>query len=120
MRKALVIEDNTAIRENVIEILELAGYEVISAVNGKEGIATAKSGNPDIILCDILMPLANGYEVLIELKRIGVVPPAPFIFLTASVERKDIEFGMSLGADLYLKKPFTLEELIEAFEKCGQ
>lgn len=117
MKKVLVIEDDLAIRENTIEILELKNYRPLGATNGQEGIVAAKSQLPDLILCDILMPELNGYGVIKELKKNPSTARIPFIFLSASVEKNEIQRGLDLGADLYLKKPFAIEELIDAIEK---
>ena len=113
MKTILVIEDNSDILENTSEILELASYKVRSAKNGKEGIIEAVKVIPDIILCDIMMPEANGYEVLQQLKTNPVTKNIPFIFFTASVEKKEITRAMSMGADGYLRKPFESDDLLK-------
>lgn len=113
MKTVLVIEDNTVIRENACEMLELEGYKAISAVNGKAGITMAKQNKPDIILCDIMMPEADGFEVLTALKNDATTTHIPFVFLTASVQRKEIEKAFGMGAKDYIKKPF---EAIEFFD----
>jgi CheY-like chemotaxis protein len=117
MKKVLVIEDDLAIRENTIEILELNNYQPFSATNGWEGIVAAKTHIPDLILCDILMPELDGYGVIKVLKGDPITARIPFIFLSASVEKNEIQFGLDLGADLYLKKPFAIEELMESIER---
>lgn len=116
MRKILLIEDNTEIRENTAEILELAGYTVISAPNGKIGVDLASKEIPDIIICDIMMPELDGYGVLHILSRKPATAAIPFIFLTAKTEKADIRKGMTLGADDYLTKPFDDTELLNAVE----
>jgi len=116
MKTILVIEDNPEILENTCEILELANYRVSLAKNGKEGIALASQGTPDLILCDIMMPEANGYEVLRALKTNPKTKDIPFVFVTASVEKKDIANALGMGADGYLKKPYETEELIDLVE----
>ncbi|OYQ43075.1 transcriptional regulator [Flavobacterium cyanobacteriorum] len=116
MTKVLIIEDNNDIRENVIEILELSGYEVYEASNGKEGIELAVKHQPDIVLCDIMMPEVDGYGVLEALNDNEQTRATPFIFLTAKAERPDIRRGMELGADDYLTKPFDDTELLRAVE----
>ena len=118
MEKVLIIEDNTDIRENACEMLDLKGYKAISAVNGKEGIDLARKTKPDIILCDIMMPEANGYEVFNALKNDPLTAHIPFIFLTASVEKKEIEAGFGMGAKGYIRKPFEAEEFFETIELC--
>lgn len=114
MKKILIIEDNQDVRENTADILELAHYEVCTAENGKKGLELAKSANPDIILCDIMMPELNGYDVLQHLSKDKKTATIPFIFLTAKTERSDVRKGMNLGADDYLTKPFEERELLEA------
>jgi DNA-binding response OmpR family regulator len=114
MTKILVIEDNQDVRENTAEILELANYEVCTAEDGKKGLEIAKLIKPDIIICDIMMPELNGYDVLQQLGIDKTTAGTPFIFLTAKIERIDIRKGMNLGADDYLTKPFEESELLEA------
>jgi CRP-like cAMP-binding protein/CheY-like chemotaxis protein len=115
-KKVLIIEDNDDIRENVIEILELAGYAVASASNGKAGVELAFANTPDIILCDIMMPELDGYGVLYMLSKRPETTAIPFIFLTAKAEHFDRRKGMEMGADDYLTKPFDDMELLAAIE----
>lgn len=114
MRKVLYIEDDPILRENTAELLELSGFNVITAPNGKIGIDKAKNELPDIILCDIMMLGIDGYGVLKELSKDKHTKFIPFIFLSAKTERQDIRKGMDLGADDYITKPFTEEELVSA------
>jgi DNA-binding response OmpR family regulator len=114
MDKILLIEDNDEIRENMAEILDLAGYEVYTAANGKEGVKTAISEIPDLILCDIMMPVLDGYGVLHMLQKHEALENIPFIFLTAKSERLEVRKGMELGADDYITKPFDGTELLNA------
>ena len=116
MKKILLIKDNEAMRENTAEMLELANYEVVTAENGKVGMEKAKSVSPDLIICDIMMPELDGYGVLEALSQNESTQFIPFIFLSAKTERGDIRKGMNLGADDYITKPFTEEELLEAIE----
>jgi CRP-like cAMP-binding protein/CheY-like chemotaxis protein len=115
-KKILIIEDNNDIRENVIEILELAGYNVFEASNGRTGVDLAVKNIPDVILCDIMMPELDGYGVLYMLNKNPVTAAIPFIFLTAKAERLDLRKGMEMGADDYLTKPFDDMELLSAIE----
>ncbi len=115
-KKVLIIEDNNDIRENIVEILELAGYTVYAADNGKTGVDTAFKNVPDIILCDIMMPELDGYGVLYMLNKNVETSTIPFIFLTAKAERVDLRKGMEMGADDYLTKPFDDMELLNAIE----
>jgi len=115
-KKVLIIEDNNDIRDNVVEILELANYQVFEANNGKTGVDLANKNLPDIILCDIMMPELDGYGVLYLLNKNAETATIPFIFLTAKAERLDLRKGMEMGADDYLTKPFDDMELLNAIE----
>ncbi|WDF57404.1 response regulator [Mucilaginibacter sp. KACC 22063] len=112
----LIIEDNNDIRESTAEILELAGYEVLQATNGKTGVDLATQSKPDLILCDIMMPELDGYGVLYLLSKNAETAAIPFIFLTAKAERVDFRKGMEMGADDYLTKPYDDMELMNAIE----
>jgi CheY-like chemotaxis protein len=116
MRTILLIEDNTVIRENMAEILELSDYKVLTAKDGKEGVALAVEHKPDLIVCDIMMPVLDGYGVIHMLQKKPETQNIPFIFLTAKTEREEIRKGMQLGADDYITKPFTETELLNAIE----
>jgi len=116
MKKVLFIEDDTVVRENTAELLELAEYDVITAANGRSGLEVARQELPDIIVCDIMMPEMDGYGVLEALSQDPQTRHIPFIFLSAKTEHKDIRRGMDLGADDYLTKPFEEEELMSAIE----
>jgi DNA-binding response OmpR family regulator len=116
MTKVLLIEDDSVVRENTAELLELADYTVISSENGKSGVTQAKKHLPDIIICDIMMPELSGYGVLQILSKEKTTKQIPFIFLSAKVERNDIRKGMNLGADDYITKPFDESELLSAIE----
>ena len=112
----LLIEDDTVLRENTAELLELSNYNVITASNGKLGIEKAKHALPDVIICDIMMPKLDGYAVLEALSKNSNTKYIPFIFLSAKTERQDIRKGMNLGADDYITKPFSEDDLISAIE----
>src|SRR5210317_2043506 len=99
MKTILLIEDDTVLRENTAELLELYNYNVISASNGKIGVEKAKSILPDIIVCDIMMPELDGYGVLEALSKNSDTKYIPFIFLSAKTKHQDIRKGMNLGAD---------------------
>ncbi|MFW0718636.1 response regulator [Pedobacter sp. N23S346] len=115
-KKVLIIEDHDEIRANLVEILEMACYEVYQAENGKIGVDLAIQHMPDIILCDIMMPELDGYGVLYMLNRHEETNGIPFIFLTAKAEHADLRKGMELGADDYLVKPFDDMELLNAID----
>jgi CRP-like cAMP-binding protein/CheY-like chemotaxis protein len=115
-KKILLIEDNEDVRENTAEILSLAQYQVSTAKNGKEGVEMVHKEQPDLIICDIMMPVLDGYGVLHMLSKNERTASIPFIFLTAKAERIDFRKGMELGADDYLTKPFDDVELLNAIE----
>lgn len=112
----LVIEDENTIRENIVEILNLNNYEVNSAEDGLAGIKLAQEQTPDLILCDIMMNGMDGYEVLENIRKSPATALIPFIFLTAKSDRTSMRYGMELGADDYISKPFTTDELLTAVE----
>ncbi|MGM0635215.1 MAG: response regulator [Bacteroidota bacterium] len=114
--QVLLIEDDQTVRENTAEILELSGYEVFIASDGKKGVDKAKEILPDIIVCDVMMPEMDGYDVLSNLAENDATYNIPFIFLSAKTDHKDVRKGMDLGADDYLTKPFEEEDLINAIE----
>ncbi len=114
--KILLIEDDVTVRENTAELLELSDYEVVTAPDGKQGLEKAQTIFPDIIVCDIMMPELDGYDVLQALAKNPKTSSIPFIFLSAKTEHKDVRRGMDLGADDYLTKPFEEEDLLSAIE----
>lgn len=116
MKKILVIEDQEEVRENICEILELSGYKVQAAENGKRGCEQAVHWLPDLILCDVMMPELDGFGLLKILRNRSETQMIPLIFLTAKVEPEDMRKGMGLGADDYLTKPFDDTQLLEAVE----
>lgn len=116
MMKILVIEDETILREEVVEWMKWEGYEVFSASDGIAGVNEAFQHQPDLIICDITMPLLDGYGVLLELRANPSTAAIPFIFVTARALHEDVRKGMSLGADDYITKPFTRMELLQAVQ----
>ena len=110
----LVIEDEEPVRENILEILENEGFDTITAENGSIGLYLAQEKIPDLILCDVLMPELDGYGVLNALRSESKTATIPFMFLSAKTAAMDLQQGMDLGANAYLRKPFTLEELLIA------
>ena len=118
MIRILIIDDHATILENTAELLDLEGYETITASNGKEGLEKVIRMIPDVVLCDILMPKMDGFMVL---KRMGEDPDLkriPFIFFSSKSEKIDIELGLDSGADDYLTKPYELVDLLNSIEKC--
>jgi CRP/FNR family transcriptional regulator, polysaccharide utilization system transcription regulator len=116
MKTILIIEDNQDVRENTAEILELANYRALQAENGKLGVEVAQKMKPDLIICDIMMPVLDGYGVIHLLSKSPETASIPFIFLTAKNERSDFRKGMEMGADDYISKPFDDVELLKAVE----
>lgn len=114
LHKILVIEDEMLVRENILERLEVEGFDTISASNGVEGVHLAQTHYPDLIICDVMMPELDGYGVLSKLRYNLSTATIPFIFLTAKADKVDLRQGMELGADDYLTKPFTKNELLGA------
>ncbi len=114
MTKILVIDDESSIRDNVIEILKDEKFNAIGAENGTDGIKMAREHQPNLIICDVSMPDIDGYDVLTDLRQDPITVNIPFIFLTAKNDREDYRLGMELGADDYLTKPCTSVEIIAA------
>ena len=114
MKTILIIEDDIVLRETTAEILELENYKVVTAPNGKRGAEQAQIMLPDLILCDIMMPEMDGYELFEILSKDEQTKRIPFIFMSAKTEVKDIRKGMDLGADDYLTKPVSEELLLSA------
>lgn len=114
MLKILVIEDEKAIRENILDLLEAENFEAFGAENGQSGVHLAQEQLPDLILCDVMMPELDGYGVLKALRNETRTATIPFIFLTAKADKTDLRQGMELGADDYLIKPCTPNELLKA------
>jgi len=114
MKTILLIEDQPDMRENIATILSMEGYEVLQAPDGRQGLALAREDKPDLILCDVMMPEMDGHEVLQSLRQEPSIAGTPFIFLTARGEKQDLREGMNLGADDYLTKPATADDLLGA------
>ncbi|MEQ8973860.1 MAG: response regulator [Coleofasciculus sp. C1-SOL-03] len=114
MAKILVIEDELSVRDNILELLEANNFQVTESDNGLAGIQLATQQLPDLIVCDVMMPELDGYEVLTALRSNPATQTIPFIFLTAKASRDDWRQGMELGSDDYLTKPFTAKELLSA------
>ena len=110
----LVIEDDAVTRNLFLDILEAEGFDTIGAENGLVGIEQAQKHLPDLVICDITMPDMDGYGVLNILRQDPLTAIIPFIFLTGSGTKACVRKGMELGADDYLTKPSTVEELLRA------
>lgn len=114
LKKILVIEDEFPVRANILELLEAEEFDAVGAENGFFGAIWAQQYLPDLIICDVMMPEVSGYEVLEALRGEPTTATIPFIFLTAMADKVNIRHGMELGADDYLTKPFTRQELLGA------
>ena len=114
MKKILVIEDDFSVRSNILDLLEAEDFNAIGAENGFIGALWAQQHSPDLIICDVMMPEVDGYEVLNALRSQPTTATIPFIFLTAMADKTNIRYGMEMGADDYVTKPFTTEELLNA------
>jgi DNA-binding response OmpR family regulator/DNA-binding CsgD family transcriptional regulator len=113
-KNILVVEDERDIRESICEILGFEGYTVVCAENGSQGLDEIRKSKPDLILCDIMMPDMDGFEMMIRMKKLFPNYEIPLVYITALSDRKDYRSAMSLGADDYITKPFTVEELINS------
>ncbi|MDH5721424.1 MAG: response regulator [Spirochaetia bacterium] len=114
MNTVLIAEDDDSIRNDVSELFNYEGFHALEAKNGREAVDMAIEKKPDIIVCDIMMPEKNGFQVLKELRQNSETSLTPFIFLTAKASIKDTRKGMSEGADDYIVKPFAMKDLLEA------
>lgn len=116
MSRILVIEDERNVRENIVELLTLEGYEPFSAENGQKGYFLAITEPFDLVICDILMPIMDGFEVVRRIRKHPRGQTLPVIFLTAKTQRDSMREGMELGADDYISKPFTRKELLNSIQ----
>ncbi len=114
MVKVLVIEDEDQTRDIFLDSLEIEGFEAMGAENGRVGVLKAQENLPDLVICDIVMPELDGYGVLNTLRQKPTTAMIPFIFLTGKATKAEVRQGMNLGADDYLTKPSTVEELLSA------
>jgi DNA-binding NarL/FixJ family response regulator len=113
-KKILIIEDQAPMRRNIALMLQMEGYDVCTAENGRIGLETARKEQPDLILCDVMMPELDGYGVVQALREDDEFAAVPFVFLTAKSDRADVRVGMNFGADDYLTKPVVRDELLAA------
>jgi DNA-binding NarL/FixJ family response regulator len=114
MYSILIIEDDPSYICMMEVLLQMEGFAVRTAPDGQVGLAMIRVRKPDLILCDIMMPDMDGHRVLETLRAEKALADVPFIFVTAMGERTDVRRGMSAGADDYLPKPFSAEELLAA------
>lgn len=116
MKRILIIEDEDALRVDLITALNFEGYEAIGAENGRDGVRAARQHLPDLIICDISMPELDGFGVIVELRSHSQTASIPVIILSGHAEQETVQYGMRLGAAHYLRKPYTLDELFAAIE----
>jgi len=114
----LIIEDNRELRENTAEILELEGYDVLTEVNGMTGFQQTIKSKPDVIICDVMMPVTDGLEFLKLVKADKTTADIPLIFFSADSAPPSVRKKLEQGADVYLRKPFIEEDLLAAVDNC--
>src|SRR5262245_8334440 len=114
MKRILIIEDHAPMRRNLATVLEMEGYAVTTAENGRAGLEAIEAAPPDVVLCDVMMPELDGHAVLLAIRADDATATVPFIFLTARGEKPDVRAGMNLGADDYLTKPVAKADLLAA------
>ena len=117
MTTILVIEDHIPIRENLLELLEYADYQAVGAEDGEAGLQLARQSLPDLVICDVMMPKLDGFEVLSCLRSDPETAAIPFIFLTATAWTQKMSDLLSSNADAYIAKPFTIPTLIDAVRR---
>jgi DNA-binding response OmpR family regulator len=113
MAKILVAEDERDIRDLITFTLNFAGYEVIGAVNGEEALEMALTEKPDLILMDVRMPRMDGYDACIKMKAEESIKDIPVVFLSAKGQEMEVKTGLEAGAEEYILKPFSPDQLIE-------
>ena len=111
-QRILLVDDEPSIVKMVAKRLEVAGFEVIVAMDGEEALEKAKTQNPDVIILDCMLPKLNGYEVCAALKKDPERQKIPVIMLSARVQERDEKAGLECGADAYIRKPFNSQELV--------
>jgi len=117
-KRILIVDDERDIVKALTIRLRGAGYEVVTAFDGAQGIFMAHKENPDLIILDIRMPAGNGFSVAEKLKQSTNTLAIPVIFLTGSPERNSEEKAMALGVRFYVKKPYDPEELLDAIKRA--
>lgn len=117
MKTVLVIEDEASILNNICTILQISGYNFLKASNGLEALELLSIQLPQVILCDVMMPEMDGFEVLKNVRQNPLTQTIPFCFLSARADVVDIDFGISLGANAYVTKPFSAKDLLAAVER---
>jgi len=116
MKRILLIEDNHSLREEIVNVLELEGFDVVTADNGRVGLERLREGLPDIVVCDLMMPEMDGYETLKAIRANPLTRPLPVIVLTARDDEECQSRAAELKADDYVTKPFKIPDLLQALE----
>ena len=114
----LVIENEDAVRENILELLEAEGFQTLGTSNGIEGLALAERRQPQLILCDVIMPHYSGYDVLRAVRQHPQLANVPLVLMSAKAAPADVERGLNAGADCYLTKPFSLQTLLDVIARA--
>jgi DNA-binding response OmpR family regulator len=115
-QRILIIEDQAPMRRNLALMLQMEGFDVASAENGREGLEKVREFRPDLVICDVMMPEMDGYAVIQTLRAEKATATLPFIFLTAKGDKGDLRIGMNFGADDYLTKPVIREDMLAAVQ----
>lgn len=118
MSTILIIEDETSLREELLFMLKMEGFEVFGAENGVVGVEMAQQHKPDLILCDIMMPELDGLGVLQALRANVDTQNIPIVFISARTLKKDQQEALDLGGSAYITKPFTAEKLLDAIDQA--
>ncbi|MEX2336667.1 MAG: response regulator [Fulvivirga sp.] len=116
MKKILVVDDTIPLLEEIRDLLQMEGYEVITASNGSDGITKAEATDPDLIITDILMPEIDGFELISKIRAMSNFRKTPIIVLSAQATKEDEEKSKALKADGYLRKPCSADELLSVIE----
>ena len=117
MHKILIIEDEAQIREMFVEALIEEGFDTIGAKNGQLGIQKIDQHHPDLIICDVTMPELDGYQVLASLRQNPDTAVIPFVFISALPEASERHKAIALGANEFVGKPCTIEQLLDVIAK---
>ena len=120
MKRILLIEDNHSLREEILNVLELEGYEVVTAENGRIGLERLAESVPDLVVCDLMMPDMDGYETIQAIRGNPATQTLPVILLTARDDDTCKAKGMDVGADDYVTKPFKIPDLLRALEAIAK
>lgn len=115
--RILVTDDNSEYRQSIIELLQLEGFDVIEAPNGKQALELTRTQKPDLILCDVDMPGMDGFTVLAEVKADPATNHIPFFLVTGRTDAESLRLGNTLGADDYLLKPMNIDVLLMKIEQ---